>query len=80
MKFEIEPAGFVSAQRTEAEDDNWRAVESRILLADGVPTDALAGILAQRGRNRPNRPRAVRQPAWSTELMREYWSTPTQCA
>jgi tRNA (adenine37-N6)-methyltransferase len=148
----MEPIGRVEARRTQTEDDNWGAEQSRVILAErfapealhgiedfshaeivflfdrvnpenivtgvrhprGNPDWPLVGIFAQRGKNRPNRigsticrilrregrsltvegldaidgtpvldikpvmreflPREeVRQPAWSRELMRNYW-------
>jgi tRNA (adenine37-N6)-methyltransferase len=148
----LEPIGFVSAPRTQAEDDYWGGQESCITLAERFGADAwqgldafshvevlfhyhqaerakivsgarhprnnhawpAVGIFAQRGKNRPNLigsticrivrldgrrlyvaeldaidgapvidlkpvlqeflPReAVRQPAWSHEVMDRYW-------
>jgi tRNA-Thr(GGU) m(6)t(6)A37 methyltransferase TsaA len=150
---QIEPIGYVTAARKDAEDDFWGATRAEIVLGDAYPADALAGladfshaeviftfhrvapekivvgarhprnnadwpkvgIFAQRGKNRPNRigtticrilavdgrrltvaeldaidgtpvldikpvmaeflpRRPLRQPAWSHELMRDYWS------
>ena len=152
---EIEAVGVVRPPRSEAIDDDWGGMRSRIELASHFPDDALVGldafshvevlfhfdradpskivsgarhprgntdwpaigIFAQRGKNRPNRlgstiarvvevdgrvleveeldaidgtpvldlkpvmaeflPRGeLRQPAWSRELMRDYWRTP----
>jgi tRNA-Thr(GGU) m(6)t(6)A37 methyltransferase TsaA len=152
----MDPVGRVEARRTEPEDDNWGAEQSRIVLTEGFAPEALdgiedfshaeilflfdqvdpakivtgarhprnnpewpaVGIFAQRGKNRPNRigsticrilsrdgrglvvegldaidgtpvldikpvmreflPREeVRQPAWSRELMRNYWRQAT---
>jgi tRNA-Thr(GGU) m(6)t(6)A37 methyltransferase TsaA len=152
MSFTVEPVAFVHASRSVPEDDSWGGEQARIVLADDLPPEALAGlasfshaevlflfhevaleritrdarhprnnpdwpkvgIFAQRGKNRPNRigsticrvvsvegrtltvaeldaidgtpvldikpvmreflPRdAVRQPAWVSELMRDYW-------
>jgi len=149
---QIQPIGFVSAQRPHAEDDFWGGEKASIALTEEFTADALqgladfshvevlfffhevdtprivtgarhprnntswpaVGIFAQRGKNRPNRigsticrllgvegtrlhvaeldaidgtpvldikpvmaeflPRQpVRQPAWSSELMRQYW-------
>jgi len=149
---QIQPIGFVSAQRPHAEDDFWGGEKASIALTEAFTADALqgladfshvevlfffhevdtprivtgarhprnntswpaVGIFAQRGKNRPNRigsticrllgvegtrlhvaeldaidgtpvldikpvmaeflPRQpVRQPAWSSELMRQYW-------
>jgi tRNA-Thr(GGU) m(6)t(6)A37 methyltransferase TsaA len=153
MSFAVEPVAFVHASRRVPEDDAWGGKQARIVLADDLPPEALAGlasfshvevlfvfhgvpaekvtrdarhprnnrdrpkvgIFAQRGKNRPNRigsticrvvsvegrtltvaeldaidgtpvidikpvmreflPReAVRQPAWVSELMRDYWA------
>ena len=150
--FDIEPIGFVQAQRAHSKDDAWGAEQSCIVLAPRFGASALqgldafshaeilflfhavdaskvvigarhprdnpawpaVGIFAQRAKNRPNRigstccrilhvdgtrlavqaldaidgtpvldikpvmteflPREpVRQPAWSHELMRDYW-------
>ena len=152
MIAQIQPIGFVSAQRPHAEDDFWGGEKASIALTEEFTADALqgladfshvevlfffhevdtprivtgarhprnntswpaVGIFAQRGKNRPNRigsticrllgvegtrlhvaeldaidgtpvldikpvmaeflPRQpVRQPAWSSELMRQYW-------
>lgn len=151
----MQPVGWVEARRTEAEDDKWGAEQSRIVLDERFPPEALdgiegfshaeilflfdqvdasrvvtgarhprgnpawplTGIFAQRAKNRPNRigatmcrilgregrslivqgldaidrtpvldikpvmreflPREeVRQPEWSHELMRDYWTKP----
>lgn len=91
--FTVTPIAFVRGGRDQAEDDFWGGTESRMVLADGIPTEALegieafshvevvflfdrvdpakivsgarhprnnpewplVGILAQRGKNRPNR-------------------------
>ena len=91
--FEMKPIGVVECTRVNVEDDYWGGTEARIVLADAVEPDALAGldefshaeiiyvfdqvtaekivrgarhprnnpawpktgILAQRGKNRPNR-------------------------
>jgi tRNA-Thr(GGU) m(6)t(6)A37 methyltransferase TsaA len=153
MTIEVAAIGFVHSPRVELRDDDWGAVESRIVLAPGFEPDALdgiddfshaeilfhfdqvdpakivagarhprnredwpaVGIFAQRGKNRPNRlgstvvrilgrdgrtlhvagldavdgtpvldikpvmreflPREdIRQPVWSRELMRHYWT------
>ena len=42
----FEPVGFVSAERTEAEDDFWGGSTADIVLTDGYPPDALAGLTA----------------------------------
>ena len=39
----IEPVGYVKSERTEIRDDHWRGV-SEIVLADGIPDDALVGV------------------------------------
>lgn len=153
MPFEIEPIGYVRANRKVAEDDFWGNTRSVIQLVDSLGPEALEGlqdfshvevifvfdkvdsskivtgarhprnnqswprigIFAQRGKNRPNRlgsticrvasvdgrtlvvdeldaidgtpvvdlkpimaeflPRtSVSQPAWSRELMQQYWN------
>jgi tRNA-Thr(GGU) m(6)t(6)A37 methyltransferase TsaA len=43
---DIDPIGHVQAARQEAEDDFWGDVESRIVLADAFPPEALDGIEA----------------------------------
>ncbi len=43
-RYECQPIGVVNAQRDEATDDNWGGVESRIVLDDALPSDALDGI------------------------------------
>ena len=91
--FTVKPIAFVRGGREQAEDDFWGGTQPRIVLADGIPTEALdgieafshvevvflfdrvdpskivpgarhprgnpewplVGILAQRGKNRPNR-------------------------
>lgn len=153
MTFRVEAIGHVVGGRRAAEDDDWDAVEARIVLDplrftaealmglqdfshaeivwlfDRLPESDISfgarhprgnrawprvGIFAQRGRNRPNRlavsvchivrvealdltvagldaidgtpvldikpvmtgflPRgALREPAWATEIMTEYW-------
>ena len=40
----MEPIGRVRSPRATAEDDYWGGVESQIVLADTVESDALAGI------------------------------------
>ncbi|MBD3256824.1 tRNA (N6-threonylcarbamoyladenosine(37)-N6)-methyltransferase TrmO [candidate division GN15 bacterium] len=39
----IRPVAYVESDRTEIKDDNWSG-ESRIVLADDMPDDALAGV------------------------------------
>lgn len=93
MTIEIQPIGYVRAERPHAEDDFWGGEEATITLVDGFTAEALqgldafshaevifyfhevddakivagarhprnnkewpaVGILAQRGKNRPNR-------------------------
>jgi tRNA-Thr(GGU) m(6)t(6)A37 methyltransferase TsaA len=44
--FTIKPIGYVSNKRKLISDDNWGEVESKIVLADSFPKDALDGIEA----------------------------------
>jgi tRNA-Thr(GGU) m(6)t(6)A37 methyltransferase TsaA len=44
MSIEMTPVGRVEAERSEAQDDYWGGAESRIVLADEIPPDALDGI------------------------------------
>ena len=44
MEWTVTPIGIVSASRAHPEDDNWGAEESSIVLADGLPDEALDGI------------------------------------
>ena len=157
MRITVEPVGYVSSSRVDAEDDRWDAETSTIRLAPGYGPESLqglsefshvevlfhfhkadasrivtgarhprensawplTGIFAQRGRNRPNLlgstvcrlvavqgttlevcgldavdgtpvldvkpvmqeflPRGpLRQPRWSRELMKGYWSEAEQ--
>jgi tRNA (adenine37-N6)-methyltransferase len=41
---EMHPVGRVEARRTEAEDDNWGAEESRVILDQRFPPEALDGL------------------------------------
>jgi len=43
-EYRITPVAFVRNSRTEATDDNWGETISEITLADGMPSDAIAGI------------------------------------
>ena len=90
MRIEIEPVGRVEASRAEAEDDFWGGETACITLADRFDAESLAGLEPYRCRTRcvcgtpvvdikpvmqEFLPReAVRQPAWSRELMASYWS------
>lgn len=67
MGIDVEPIGRVRANRTEAEDDYWGGSEACIEL-DGTPVLDIKPVMREflpRG--------AVRQPAWSGELMRLDW-------
>jgi len=45
MSHTIEPIGFVSASRVQAEDDFWGGREASIRLRDSFTAEALAGLL-----------------------------------
>jgi hypothetical protein len=62
----IKPIGFVQATRKQAEHDYWGGEQACISLVE--PFSDLKPVMQE------FLPRdAVRQPAWSHELMREYW-------
>ena len=42
--YEIQPIGFVQAERTEAEDDFWGKSRSRITLAEHLDPSAISGL------------------------------------
>ena len=44
MVFDMQPIGFVSARRRQADDDYWGGEQSCITLAPGYAADALAGL------------------------------------
>jgi len=44
MIMEMEPVGFVHAERKEAIDDDWGGAESRIRLTDSFEAEALQGL------------------------------------
>ena len=44
MKIEVEPIGYVEAERVHTEDDYWGGAESCIVLSDRFLPDALEGI------------------------------------
>lgn len=44
MKIDLQPIGTVRGPRTEATDDFWGGHEARIMLADHLPGEALAGL------------------------------------
>jgi tRNA-Thr(GGU) m(6)t(6)A37 methyltransferase TsaA len=44
MAHAVEPVAFVEASRTVPEDDRWGGSQARIVLADALPPDALAGL------------------------------------
>lgn len=44
MKVEVEPIGYVTAERTAAEDDYWGASEACITLTEQYGPDALQGL------------------------------------
>ncbi len=46
MAIEIEPIGFVQAERTEAIDDDWGGAESCIRLTEAFDAEALQGLEA----------------------------------
>lgn len=46
MKFEIQPIGFVQAERVNTEDDYWGKSRSRIRLADHLSPTAISGLEA----------------------------------
>jgi hypothetical protein len=50
--FSMRPIGRIACPRTEAIDDDWGEIVSRVMLDRGP----------------------VRQPRWSRELTRGYWS------
>jgi tRNA (Thr-GGU) A37 N-methylase len=78
------PIGRVACPRTEAIDDDWGEIISRVILdgerftADSVQgLDAIDGspVLDLKPYMTEFAPRGpVRQPRWSRELMRGYWS------
>jgi tRNA (Thr-GGU) A37 N-methylase len=78
----LTPIGYVHSSRRDLEDDSWDTVKSRIELTDAFGPEAFDGLDAVDGTPvvdiKPVMseflPRgAVRQPQWSTELMRHYW-------
>ncbi|RYZ00334.1 MAG: S-adenosylmethionine-dependent methyltransferase [Chitinophagaceae bacterium] len=46
MNIVLTPIAFVRNSRRSPVDDNWGAVESEIILAEGIPDEALDGIEA----------------------------------
>lgn len=40
----VKPIGIAKNDRAEIEDDHWDGIETRIILEDAFPTDALDGI------------------------------------
>jgi tRNA-Thr(GGU) m(6)t(6)A37 methyltransferase TsaA len=46
MAYAVEPVGFVQASRSVPEDDAWGGEQARIVLADGMPPEALAGLVS----------------------------------
>jgi len=46
MKIEIQPIGFVHAERTNVEDDYWGKSHSKIILAEHLDPTAISGLEA----------------------------------
>jgi len=44
MPYSVEPVAFVEATRSTPEDDYWGGTLARIVLAERLPSDALAGL------------------------------------
>jgi tRNA (Thr-GGU) A37 N-methylase len=60
----VEPVAVVRSTRRAIDDDHWGGVEA----TDGTPVLDIKPVMAE---FLPREP--VRQPAWSTELMADYW-------
>ncbi|MDB5468762.1 MAG: tRNA-Thr(GGU) m(6)t(6)A37 methyltransferase TsaA [Caulobacter sp.] len=87
MTFTLTPVAVVRGGRAEAVDDDWGRSRARLVLADHLPEDSLAGLAdfshaeivfdqvsddrIVSGARLP--PGEVTEPGWAKEIMEAYW-------